>query len=85
MCRPKKINCFNCSSWFEKKKADICKICGEIICPLCTKCLCDMSEKTQKAVIAMIKTYENYLMNEFKLPDYDFDKHSKIIKNFKIN
>jgi len=55
-----------------------CKICGEIKCPFCNYCLCDMSIETKRAVIAMIKSYENYIDENFDLPKYDFSKHMNL-------
>lgn len=79
MCTPSKLNCFNCSKWFEKKNVKECEICGEILCPFCNSCLCNMSNETKKAVIAMIKTYEEFLHKNYNLPKYDFSKHMNII------
>lgn len=80
MCRPEKINCFKCEKWFNKKMGEECKICGEFKCPYCKSCLCDMSNETKKAVIAMIRTYEEYLTNLYEVEPYDFSKHINIIK-----
>lgn len=80
MCRPNKLNCFNCNKWFERKKNRECEICGEILCPFCNFCLCNMLKETKKAVFAIIKTYEKYLSENFNLPRYDFSKHKNIMK-----
>lgn len=79
MCRPEKINCFNCEKWFNKIYSKECQNCGEFKCPHCNHCLCDMPNEVRKAVIAMIRTYETYLTNNFEVEPYDFSKHKQIL------
>ena len=80
MCSPRDINCFNCNNWFIRDKSKECEKCGEIICPHCNSCLCKMTDETKKAVIAMIKTYENFLSKKFRKQEYNFNKHNRILK-----
>ena len=80
MCRPEKLNCFNCEEWFNKQIGKECTRCGEFKCPHCNRCLCDMPIEVKKAVIAMIKTYENYLTENYKVKAYNFSSHNQIIK-----
>jgi len=75
MCRPERLNCFNCEKWFNKQISNECPKCGEYKCSHCNHCLCDMSNDVRKAVIAMIRTYENYLTRNFKVEPYDFSRH----------
>ena len=85
MCSPQEINCFNCNKWFIKEKGKECEKCGEIICPCCSACLCNMNNETIKAVIAMIRTYENYIFKKLGTKQYDFSKHKKILEKIKDN
>ena len=75
MCSPNKVKCFNCFKWFNKKeqKAKQCKECGDFKCPHCNNCMCNLTDKEKKIVLAMIHTYEN--------KDYDFSIHKKVEKN----
>lgn len=79
MCRPERLNCFNCEKWFNKSVNNECRKCGENKCPHCNHCLCDMSIEVKKAVIAMIKTYEKYLTENYQIEAYDFSKHKQIL------
>ena len=83
MCSPQEINCFNCNKWFTKQKGKECEKCGEIICPYCSVCLCNMNTETIKAVIAMIRTYENYIFKKLGTQSYDFSKHKNILEKIK--
>jgi len=39
-----------------------------------------MTDETKKAVIAMIKTYENFLSKNLRKQEYNFNKHNRILK-----
>lgn len=72
MCSPTNVKCFNCFKWFnkEKQKIEQCKECGDFKCPNCNACMCNLTDKEKKIVLAMIETYEN--------KDYDFSIHKKV-------
>lgn len=72
MCSPINVKCFNCFKWFnkEEQKIEQCKKCGDFKCPHCNACMCNLTDKEKKIVLAMIHTYEN--------KDYDFSVHKKV-------
>lgn len=84
MCRPKKVRCFKCYKWFNKEKGNIkqCDKCGDFNCPTCNACLCSLSKKEQKIVMAMIYTYEKFIKEELKISQsYNFSQHKEIEKS----
>lgn len=80
MCSPSKVVCFVCFKSFSKKnaKSEKCRECGDYKCPLCSGCLCDLTTEGQRVALAMMKTYEPLLGNE-----YDFSDHKEIEKRVK--
>ncbi len=83
MCSPQEINCFKCYKWFLKEKGKECEECGEISCPHCSTCLCNMNNETIRAVIAMIRTYENFIYKTLGTTQYDLSKHNRILEKLK--
>jgi len=79
MCRPDKVKCFKCFKWFDKKKSQECKKCGDFKCPHCNSCMCNLSKKEKRVALAMIYTYENFINEKLGL-DYNFSKHEEIEK-----
>ncbi|GBE20406.1 MAG TPA: hypothetical protein ENG87_00895 [Candidatus Pacearchaeota archaeon] len=80
MCSPKKVRCFKCLEWFSKSRKPIeCPKCGDFKCPNCNSCMCNLTKKEKRIVIAMIHTYETFMKEKFNLT-YDFSKHKKIEK-----
>ncbi len=74
MCSPKKVCCFVCYKTFPKNlKSPKCKKCGDFKCPKCNKCLCDLLVGEQRVALAMMKTYEPLLGN-----NYNFNAHKDI-------
>jgi len=75
MCSPIKVKCFSCFKWFNKEEQKVkqCKECGDFKCPYCNVCMCNLTDKEKKIVLAMIQTYEN--------KDYDFSMHKKVLNN----
>jgi hypothetical protein len=74
MCSPKKVCCFVCYNFFSKDiKSDKCKVCGDFKCPICKGCLCNLTVGEKRVAMAMIKTYEKTLNN-----NYNFAQHKKI-------
>jgi len=74
MCSPNTVCCFVCYKFFSKKiKTYKCKVCGDFKCPKCGGCLCSLTTGEKRVALAMIKTYENILNNE-----YDFSQHKNV-------
>lgn len=79
MCSPIRVWCFYCYNPFEKQEATIkCDICSDYKCPNCTACLCMLTPGEQRVALAMMRTYEPLLGNE-----YDFSVHAKVEENFR--
>lgn len=81
MCRPKNVRCFKCYRWFNKEieKIQHCKKCGDFKCPNCNSCMCNLTEKEKKIVMAMMHTYEKFIKDELKIDEnYNFSQHKEI-------
>jgi hypothetical protein len=63
-CRPTKKACFKCGLWFDEKDAKYCHECTEWKCAVCGACGCDVSQEVLFAVRAIVKTYEQWMMDD---------------------
>jgi|YNPMSStandDraft_1061717.scaffolds.fasta_scaffold39901_1 hypothetical protein len=78
MCSPTRVCCFFCYRFFDKNQSvSQCTICGDYKCALCGACLCTLTPGERRVALAMMRTYEPLLGN-----DYDFSIHSAIEKSF---
>jgi hypothetical protein len=75
MCSPQQVCCFVCFQTFSKQQAQTeqCSVCGDFKCPLCGSCLCDLTLGEQRVALAMMKTYEPLLEE-----NYEFSAHKEI-------
>ena len=79
MCTPQAVYCFVCYRRFSKDKGGKrCKRCGDFKCPLCGGCLCNLSLEGKRVALAMMRTYESLLGN-----NYDFSVHERVEREVK--
>lgn len=84
MCRPNKVKCFVCGEWFSKSERDVrCEECGDWKCVHCDSCICNLTEREKRIVLAMIQTYEKFI-TELTHIEYDFKPHAKILQGVKV-